>query len=484
MKILQDVSIYGHVLSSRDLRDSASAAGFAGGRHGLACRAATSSSDCAAEAAAVWVGVIGAGSMLWLGPFVLLFPSLMAGRFPCLTCVAFGVILLGVQASGHAQVEYHVVAGGLIGASDNPRSLQDGAGAQTEGFVTAEGRLELGYIGRLTRERIAYGIMATSWTGNALGSSLAHTLNLASEIQAGPETRITLNGAAALMQLSMLDATAATNPQTAGPRPAGDQKFLSLSAGEALSWQLGRSWSMAQSLDGGMYRPLGSAPGVASNKSLTLGTALNHLWQRDSGGLRGRLGAITTESNTQAGQPTIASPDSQFAQLESTWRHEWTAELSHELSAGVLFLRMDGVHAFPVESAAILWRRGGGDIGLHAEQSVGSNIYVGTVYQRSLVSLNISLPLDRYELLRLLAAADLEHDSASAVANGAGGTANVFAMHIGLHWMPGNTFTYGLDYTFRDQRASAAASSGASEFASFRRQLVVFSIEAQYPSRF
>ena len=407
----------------------------------------------------------------------------MMGRFPSLPCVAYVVILLGMARLGHAEVEYHVFAGSSVGASDNPTAQSDATPAQAAGFVTALGRLELAHIGRLTRERIAYGIAATSWTGDTPSSS-AHTLNLSSEIQAGPETLITLHGAATLTQLSMLDAAAATNPQTVGPRPAGDQRFLSLSAGEALSWQVSGAWHIDQTLEGGMYRPLGSAPGLVANKSLTLGAAINHLWQRDSGGLRGRLGALTTGSNTQAGQPPTASPDSQFAQLESTWRHEWTAELSHELSAGVLFLRTDGTHALPAESAAITWRRVGREVGLRAEQSAGSNIYVGTAYQRSLVSVNIGLPLDRYELLRFAAAADLEHDSASAAANAVGGTANVFAMHIGLHWMPGNMFTYGLDYTFRDQRASAAASAGPSTFASFRRQLVVFTVEAQYPSRF
>lgn len=406
------------------------------------------------------------------------------GRFPSLPSAAFVVILLGMARSGHAEVEYHVFAGSWVGASDNPAARSDATPVQAAGFVTAQGRLELGHIGRLTQERMAYAIMATSWTGNAQSSALAQTLNLSSAIEAGPATRITLNGAATLTQLSMLDTTAATDPQTVGPRPAGDQKFMSLSAGEALSWQLGGSWSIAQSLDGGMYRPIGSAPGLAANKSLILNAAINHLWQRDSGGLRGRLGAITTDINTQAGPTTPGSPDSQFAQLESTWRHEWTAEVTHELSAGVLFLRRDGVRALPAESAAILWRRGGSDIGLRGEQSAGSNIYVGTVYQRSLVSLTIGLPLDRYELLRFLATADLEHDSASAVANGAGGTANIFATHIGVHWMPGNMFTYGLDYTFHDQRASAEGSVGASTFASFRRQLVVFTVEAQYPSRF
>ena len=405
----------------------------------------------------------------------------MAGRFPCLTYVAFGVILLGVPASGHAQLEYHAFAGGSVGASDNPRSQPDGTAAQAAGFVTGQGRFELAHIGRLTLDRIAYGIMATSWTGNALGSSLAHTLNLASEIQAGPETRLTLNGAATLTQLSMLDTTAAADPQTVGPRPAGDQKFLSLNVGEALSWQVGGSWHVDQALEGRMYHPLGNVPGLAANKSLTLDTEINRLWQRDSGGLRGRFGAIATESSSQTGQPITGSPNSELAQLESTWRHEWTAELTHELTAGVLFLRRDGVRAFPAESAAVMWRRVGREIGLRAEQSAGSNIYVGTVYQRSLVSVRIGLPLDRYELLRLIASADLEHDSTSAGPSEPGGTANVFSMRFGLHWMPGNMFTYGLDYTFRDQHASAADSGGVQTFSSFRRQLVVLTVEAQYP---
>jgi hypothetical protein len=100
----------------------------------------------------------------------------------------------------------------------------------------------------------------------------------------------------------------------------------------------------------------------------------------------------------------------------------------------------------------------------------------------------MGLALDRYEQLHLVVAANLEHDSASAGANVVGGTANVFATRVGLRWMPGNMFIFGLDYSFRDQRASAPTSTTPSTipstFASFHRQLVVFTVEAQYPTRF
>jgi hypothetical protein len=406
----------------------------------------------------------------------------MVGRFPCLTCVAFGVILLGVPATGHAQLEYHLVAGASVGASDNPNSLPDGAGAQAEAFLTALGRLELAYVGGLTQNRIAYGIMATSWTGNAGNLVLTHTLSMSSDIEASAATRITLNGGAVLTQMSMIDTVLPNNPQVVGPRPAGDQRFFGADAGEILSWQFGGSWNLHQGLAGRFYRPLNSETASSSNKGLTLDAALANSWQRDDAGVRCRFDVMDAGGGAATGASATASGVSEFARFDLTWSHRWSAELSHALAGGGFLILGDSRRPLPALSASVLWASTGRQIGLRAEYAATSNVYVGTIYVQSLVGLRVSLPLGSYDLLVLGAGADVEQDSSSDAANGPTGSANVISARLGLHWAPGDMFSYGLDYTFRDQRASDVGPGATSMFATIHRHLVVFTVEMRYPS--
>jgi hypothetical protein len=377
---------------------------------------------------------------------------------------------------GYADTQYHLVAGAFVGASDNPHAQPIGSPAQTDGFATARGEVELGHIGRLSAERLAYAVMATSWLRDTQ-SSITQTLSLSSNIQASPLARVTLRASAMLTQFSMVDTATANDPSTVGPLPSGEQKFLGINAGEDFSWQFGKLWSLAQALEGHLYDPITNQQSAAGSRGATLGAGLSHLWIRDSATLQSRAGTTVSSGGAMPGR--VAA----LGDLLLNWRHEWTAEIAHELGAGVSAIRVDQTRTLPVGFASLSWRRATDQIELRAERSATSSVYVATVYEQSFVRLGIGIPIDRSQALRLLAAADLEHDSAQVSSAGLSGTANVLFARFGLRWQPGGTFAYGLEYTFRDQRADAA-DSASSTFASFRRQMVTLTIEGQYPSRF
>jgi len=80
----------------------------------------------------------------------------------------------------------------------------------------------------------------------------------------------------------------------------------------------------------------------------------------------------------------------------------------------------------------------------------------------------------------LNALADFEHDSTAGVPGGATPTTNIVVATAGASYQPGHMFKYRLEYTFRDQLASAAVASTTS-FPSFHRQIVMFTVEVHYP---
>ena len=190
---------------------------------------------------------------------------------------------------------------------------------------------------------------------------------------------------------------------------------------------------------------------------------------------------IQSNGVLQTGQTTSESMSRTFVEMAMNWHHDWTPDLSHELSAGFFLMQSDGATPLPAGSAGVSWHRFGNEIVLRAGQSAESNIYIGAAYERRFVTLSLGLPINRRETLRLSADTNLEHDSITANSTGGQGSANVFAARVALRWQPGETFTYGLEYSFRDQRAATIA-TGTSFFSSFRRQMAMLTIEARYPS--
>jgi hypothetical protein len=417
----------------------------------------------------------------------------MAGSTQSILCATLVVLFLGTGRPGRAEVEYHLSASSSVGASDNPRAQSDQGAAAVDGFASVSGQVDLGYVGRLTHDRLACGIMATSWLRNTEASSVTQTLELSSEIQAGPQTNVVLRGGETWARLSMVDTTAPTDPQTSGPRPAGDTQYWGLAAGESLTSQLGASWRLGQGLDGHWYRPTGTGDS-SENKGVTLSANIHRLWMRDAVGLQTQLGAITSRvsrTSAETGLPETVTINSELAELSLSWQRDWSVDFRHTMSAGAVVLQMNGSRLLPAGSASLLWHRTGTEIALDASTGASTNIYVGAAYQRSRVGLRGVFPVDRLETLRVLASADLEHDQTVGAPAGTGAAANLALVRFAIHWQPGDMFTFGLEYVFRDQRASATdagnsssspdTTTGSPLFSSYRRQLALLTVGMQYP---
>jgi hypothetical protein len=394
--------------------------------------------------------------------------------------MATAVAWSGAEGTGYAQLDYRLSAGSAVGVVENPTAQSNQASTRVDGIVSSTAQVDLSYAGRLTVERLGYAISAASYFQSIQSPTLIQILRLASEIQAAAETKITLGAGATLTRLSMVDTTAPADPQTAGPRPAGDAYFVGIDVGETLAWQLTGAWRVDQALGGNWFRRLGDALGSSGNESAALSVGVNHAWTSDSAGLRSRVGVITSgAASTQSAQPARTNATSEYGELGLSWRRDWRPDLFHTVSAGAFVLRTDKSTVLPGGSVSLLWHRTGYEIELRAGRTAESNIYIGTVYERDSVGLRVGMPIDRLDQLRVLASADVERDTIVGSSTGVGGSADVVFAGLAIHWQPGDMFVFGLDYTFRDQ--FAASYSGNSTLASFRRQTAMVSVGVQYP---
>lgn len=420
---------------------------------------------------------------LTFGRFVVLSPGYMAGRLQCAVCAATVAVSLGVVRSGHAQLDYRLGAGTSVGASDNPRARPAGASSQGDGFASVHSNLQLKYIGSTATEQLAYGIVAMSWLQGGQGSTLNQRLTLSSDIQASPTVSIGLGGGVVLSRLSMTDTPAAVDAQTTLPRPAGDQRFLSVVAHAGSTWQIDGHWRLEQVLSGSLYRALGSDPIVIENRGLTLTMELGRQWSRDGGALQSRFGGISSSGAGQSGQG--ASPragSGVFAESLLVWRHDWFEGFAHEIGAGGMVLRTERTHPFPAGFAGATWRRSGSSVSFRASQTVDYSIFIGAAYQRRALTLRGSIPLDQFEDFALTGVATLERYSTVDAAPGSGGSADTFLGQVALSWRASRMVLLGLSYMFRDQRASSTTSDTTTTFSSLRRQTVLVTLEAHYPS--
>jgi len=402
----------------------------------------------------------------------------MAGRLPVVISAATAVSFILSGSVGYARMEYHVVASGAVGASDNPRSQPDQSSNQADGFMAAEGQFDLRNAGRRTTERLGYSITATSWFREIENPYVTQTLGLASEIKLGPETSLTLSGGATLTRLSMVDTSSLSDSQT-GLRPAGNQYFLGIDASESLASQLSAAWRVDQALEGHWYRPWGDALTSAGNKSASLRGALNHTWTRDWAGLQTRVGVATQDE-----QAITSNSTSEFGELALSWQHEWTPDLRHTVAAGIAFLHVEEWHPMPAGSASLLWNKNGRNAELRASTGASANYYTGVAYQQSSVGLRVGLPIDRLERFRLAASADLERGRTLASSTTQESAAEVAFLRASAAWAASETLALSLQYTFRYQRAVTTESgtdSGAGAFPTLRQQTIMLSVQVQYP---
>jgi hypothetical protein len=254
-------------------------------------------------------------------------------------------------------------------------------------------------------------------------------------------------------------------------------EFAAFDAHEVFAWQLNARWRLDQMLEGRFYRPIGQNFGVAQSESLTHSLAIARLWLRDQVGLRTRVGAIETGQTA-----VIPSRESEFAEALLGWRHDFTPTWTSDITAGAFVLRVSDSDAvlMPAASAALSYRHTGQEFDFRAARTVDPNVYLGAALERDLVMLSAGFPMGRWEAFRLGAIADLEHDSSIGVPGEPNPTTNILLLLASASYQPGNMFMCRLEYTFRDQLPSAAA-PGTSPFPAFRRQMLMFTIEAQYP---
>ena len=406
----------------------------------------------------------------------------MAGRFPHLTCLAFAAVLLGTGRQGYAQVEYRLSVGSSIGVANTSQPGQT-AGVQTDCFLMARAGAQLSYAGRLAHHLAAYGFASTWWLRGSQGLALTHTLTLSSDIETSAATQITLGGSASLSQLSLVDTVGNADPLTVGARPAGTAEFAAFDAHEAFAWQIGGIWRLNQMLEGRLYYPVGDNPGRARSESLMHALGIARLWQRDQAGLRTRVGVLWIGQTAPVGLPLVPARQEEFAEALLGWRHDFTPSWTSDLAAGAFVLRASDadVRLTPAGSATLAYRNAGQEFEVGAARTVEPNVYVGAATERDLVGLTLGRVIGQWEALRLAAMADLEHDSTTSASGGPSPTANILVLQAGAHYQPGKIFMYSLEYTFRDQFASAAA-PGSSPFYSFRRQMVMVTIDVHYPS--
>ena len=415
---------------------------------------------------------------------VLVCAVFMSGRHPLLACLTCAAALLGMARQGHAQLGYRLSVGSSVGVSDTSGAqTSTGVAPQPDVFAMARASVQLDYPGRLVLDRAAYAFTTTWWIRGQTWS-MSHTLDLSSDIHTSATTQVTLDANATLSQLSLADTVAPADLQTLGARPTGIQEFLSLGAREAFAWQLGAMWRLDQMLDGRLYRPIGSNPGLAQNESLTNALGIARLWLRDQAALRTNVGVIESGEAAPAGLQPIPGHQSELAEVLLSWRHDWTTTWTSELAAGALLLHVPGSYTGPTPagSATLTYRNTGQELELRAARTVSPNVYVGSALERDLVSVRAGLPIGRWQALHLDGMADLEHDSGVGSLGGPTSSANVFFLQAAARYQqPGNMFMYSLQYTFRDQLSSSAA-AGTSLFSAFRQQMVMFTVEVHYPA--
>ncbi len=386
-----------------------------------------------------------------------------------------------------AQPLYHLTAGLSAGATDNSQAVSAQAGPVADGFVMARAGASLLLTTQKSVNTIAYTFGGTTYLGGSQPRSLSNGLSWTAAVTPTGATNLTVGANITHARLSTIDAFSggrAGEVMMLGTRPAGALYFLSAGALESFSWTPSPSWHLTQGLTFYAFRPLD--PRSATPQSLgfdnTLGLA--RVWARDELGLSLRLGQTYSREVRVDDVVLARSHRSDIADALATWRHEYTQNWSTELAGGAFAVHVPDLALTIVEPsghATVTYNSPGHGAALHGAHTATPNIFIGDTVLRDQVELSGFTCLDRFEQLRLRLLVGYEHDRAVQARGSTSGAADVLHLRTGLSYATNGPLTFSLDYTFLDQRGGDFMPGMPVPFQTFRRNMVMASVEARFP---
>jgi hypothetical protein len=370
-----------------------------------------------------------------------------------------------------------------VGASDNILSSPRGTAAVAPGvFMVAAGRLRLFHDGAQSAQDLIYtGTAMLTLTENGANGQ-AHQLSWSGLFEQGPRVslRFLLSSNYSRQNTSSVVRAADGTPIAV---PSGPLTYLTVSGGETLTFRPAGNQVLEQALTVDTFVPAGSLRLLPTTVSVNNGLRAERQWARDA--LTGQLTlgfTWTPAVEDSFGEVALAQRRTFVGQLLFGWRRElspfWTSALA---AGGFATIRVESGPLFlgPAWMASLQYRRLIGTISLVVDHTPTINIFIGEPLIGDRATLQVALPIDRREQLRLTALGSYQHGRTVGGAGTAERTIDLAVAGAALSYSQlRGPYTASLDYSFQDQSGTA---TGTGFPLGYRRQVILLTVTGLFP---
>jgi hypothetical protein len=285
-----------------------------------------------------------------------------------------------------------------VGATSNAQALSTGE-ASAFSTVTALGRV------RVESQR------ATLSVGNRVGfthyfvgtqDALSDELLATSTIEIARPLVLSLHAGAALSRTSNVTTTSAPG-QAALP---GSRLYLASSAGEELAYSVTDRLRLSQQFNVARVDYPSSSAGAAIGRpstALTAGVHAEDAWARDTISLDASGTDLLAEAGVDPLGMMVPAGTTRFATGMAGWRRELSLNWGAQLQGGAAWLQQPSGQAvwLPAVIAAVGYRHLPWFATLTLQHAPTANLFLGVATINDQALLNLTLPLDRGELVVL-----------------------------------------------------------------------------------
>jgi hypothetical protein len=273
-------------------------------------------------------------------------------------------------------------------------------------------------------------------------------------------------------------------------RRVTSERFLSLSGGEHLRWELGPDWELGQRLESELYLPIGDAR-KSSPRTIgaSAGLGLDRVWLRDQLGVfveagHGRSSEVIFEEPME-GLLGFPARRANYGRAGLSWGHAFSDYWTTHVDAGVLGVQVPQLRDPFIDLGASLTishrTETRGTVALRAERGVDTNVYVGDVLLMNGIGLRADVPFGHKEIWHLEADVELQQSESVYVID-VKDNLKVFSTSaiLGYDFSRHASLLFELNFTYQDAEAGLRNTLRTEPFTSHRTMFVV-SIDMHYP---
>ena len=411
--------------------------------------------------------------------------ALVRRRAPAVSLALVTLVTL-VTLAAPAWAQLGVTAGVSVGGTNNATSQAEGEGGEADGFTrTSAGASYLLRTPRSTHT-FTYGLAAYFYVASGQSVSFNNDLSWQGSITPTAFSELGLTLGASQGRTNDLDLFNRNPAVESVARPTGAETFVAANAGQSFAYQFSPFWSMGQNLNGNIFQPVSDNSQQARTMGADAGLTLNRMFLEDAASLFVRAGHGRSEQVVVDEMVLYPARRANYGETGLGYSHAFNEDWNTYLGGGLLLVQVPQIRSafldFSVHGTLNHYTITGGDIALHVDRGVYTNVYVGDVLLQNSIGIQGSHPFGIKESWQVGGSIEYQRSKSLFVIDTKESGLNIFHTSgtLAYDWTRHKRLLFELSYTYQDSGQSTRMGMVQAPF-TLHRAMAMVTLELVYP---